>query len=53
MLLNRQGACVFFIYILPVATTSSKHLMEGKLSVEIFLYNIQPFSLSRLSLQLL
>lgn len=41
------------ISFLPVATTGSKHLVERELSVEIFLYNVQPLGLSRLSLQLL
>ncbi len=36
-----------------MATSSCKHLMERKLSVEILLYNVQPFSFSLLSLQFL
>lgn len=39
--------------LLPMATTSSKHFMEGELSVEVLLYDVQPFSFSLLSLQLL
>lgn len=38
---------------LPMTTTGSKHLMEGELPVKILLYNVQPFSLTRLSFQLL
>lgn len=36
-----------------MASASSKHLMEGELSVQILLYDVQPFRLSRLSFQLL
>lgn len=36
-----------------MAPTSSKHLVEGELSVEILLYDVQPFGLSWFSLQLL
>lgn len=36
-----------------MASTSSKHLMEGELSVEILLYDVQPFGLSWFSFQLL
>lgn len=36
-----------------MAPTGSKHLMEGELSVEILLYDVQPFGLSWFSFQLL
>lgn len=38
---------------LPVASSSSKHLMEGKLPVQVLLDDIQPLWISRLSLQFL
>lgn len=38
---------------LPMASTSSKHLMEGELSVEILFYDVQPFGLSWFSFQFL
>ena len=31
----------------------SEHLMEGELSVEVLLYDVQPLGLARLPLQLL
>lgn len=36
-----------------MASTGSEHLVEGELSVEILLYDVQPFGFSRLSFQLL
>lgn len=45
--------CFFLFCFLPMASTSSKHFMKGELSVEILLYNVQPFSFPLFSLQLL
>ncbi len=38
---------------LPVASSSYEHLVEWKLSVEVFLYHIHPFRISRVTVQLL
>lgn len=49
-----KGRCATsWVINLPMSTASSKHLMEGELSVKVLLYNVQPFSFSLLPLKLL